>query len=1452
MTVSLGLCGGSRNTFAESVDTNPEVSEDNMNNPDGDPAENGLRSVASEQGTEEEKQEQNPSADGTGERDGNRTELEESFETGVPGGQSSAVQSTSGAEQVETGGEGETVVSSPQKETVKVSLSDLMANAGIEDGALEESKASTSAGKIKSCYVVLTDHKSSVDTDVYELALDEVNRGSGDPATHDNGNLDKYYYEYAKSAYQSFWEQYTIEKAIYVEDRSSLYFEGKATDYNPNLYEKGTQLTWLATTEVYSRELDAKSASGKSNYVSFDKDLSITFKKDKKGNYRINAKDAEVIYVLKKKTEATATPTPSPKPADQREVKKTLNSRLIRDLNVYTDNASDWAIQQDFRLINDIGNDGIHTQQNSEVYGNDHTLYAYECPGYLIGSEVIQTGRKDKTSPADQAEFTLAEDAYVSVAWDVRLSTPSWLSDTSKWTKIHGDAPSLLKVSTSQGTNKIAFVLLRAKCKAGEKIRLGAITDLPADGFYANYCVFVSRANQSGRMIKDLQVADTENAFAWSIINSNGLAAGDHYYGDRNLVYNGSNPLPDILMDTEYLATSCDSKYFEDKMSADGDFPEEARFTANENGTVFLALDPRILDPGIVTYGKIIAWLEKEKWIDTEQVLVMRDSQNIDRNLKIFKRNVRKGEQVVLTANGNTVRSAAHYLVFAKEGAADVIRDDDPSVVNCELYFCEGLDTQNMFLYSDISLGTDGIYRKQKAGETPAVIRASVYGSTEIPLTIPSSYRYNGNIDIRTDDDDLYGAGASFSAEKGTGTLRITIREIPPYIKGTHKYQTVRVFINLSKEKKYTVYFVDETAKNRDFEDVKKNNLDLIYDSNTYFAASRSEVNVEIDPEAYIVNAVRFLKNGKERQFFDLENGDPEQVPTRTSDDIDRFRACCSDGNVGAISFVNATYDLDVVIYVTPTTLRFQVLYYYSDRGEYSIIGGSDTGYFAETEQEKWDYSRNGAFIQYGLLSSMTNRPQGPLVSIGKKKKINMILPDGYEYGDSYMYGMKSNGMSDDNFRYTLKNEGYDQKNEVQAMNFVVNTPLPGRWAVARVVIVLKHKQIVQDYSNSHVYVWYYDIENGIFMNSVAEHFQVCKPDSKKGDVTVPYNLQDKIIDDNTLKAKDFVLKEVMVRKLKDYAAIPYAFYDKNKDSPDPILRSNPAVRFMMPKPENETNEGNLNDAEVLFLVIRANGRFGYNLNLPDARWSSDVSGEDYPAGHSENDMISIEGIDHTDVGVRKVFYRKRFAEDESITIVPDQPVSDEYTFIGWFDKRRSVIRDGKEVIVNMPTIRKSGTTLNYHTEREYTLDALWAQILTSDKEVYYNGRRQTLDKATARYSTGTLRKEYLDQLEAEGYELSEVTYSKTKDGTYGDLDSVAEVQPGRYKIYMKSVLRSANGKKGQDELAVYASSWLTINPVVDTGFSRNKVPFELMIVAAIPLVMLCLFKRKEDNEPEI
>ena len=190
MTVSLGLCGGSRNTFAESVDTNPEVSGDNMNNPDGDPAENGLRSVASERGTEEEKQEQNPSTDGTGKSDGNRTEPEESFETGVPGGQSSAVQSTSGAEQVETGGEGENVVSSPQKETVKVSLSDLMANAGIEDGALEESKASTSAGKIKSCYVVLTDHKSSLGTDVYELALDEVNRGSGDPAAAEGASGD--------------------------------------------------------------------------------------------------------------------------------------------------------------------------------------------------------------------------------------------------------------------------------------------------------------------------------------------------------------------------------------------------------------------------------------------------------------------------------------------------------------------------------------------------------------------------------------------------------------------------------------------------------------------------------------------------------------------------------------------------------------------------------------------------------------------------------------------------------------------------------------------------------------------------------------------------------------------------------------------------------------------------------------------------------------------------------------------------------------------------------------------------------------------------------------------------------------------------------------------------------------------------------------------------------------
>lgn len=1323
---------------------------------------------------------------------------------------------------------------------------------------LGESKAVTPSvsSKIYACYVTLTSLKASNGSDVYEMMLDEVDRGSADPAAHDNAVLDMYYYNYKNL---DFWKDYEIIRAIYVPDRNgSMIFEGNKNTKNDKIYQKGTLIAGEKKV-YYSRDLNASEAGGSSDYVTINKDLSIRMRSGK-----VNPKDAEIIYVVKKKTASTSAPKPStagkPTPTSKPTtgaVKRTISGRLIKSVKLYTDHASDWEIQQDFRLHEDIPEDGIHSRSNSEVYGNDSTLTAKSAPGYIIGAEVLQPARKDKLAAGTQAEVTAAEDMYLTVAMDTRVGElPAWLGE-GRWSVLSYYS-AVLSVSDDQN-NSIKYRLYRTKMSAGETLKLGSIENAPSGGGFAEYIVFATKPRQNGRVIQALWVEDEANAYAWSVIDDAGMTAGDHFYGDRCSVFPKGGVLPSVLQGTEFLSTACDSKNY---VKDGGILPEEARFTVGMDAAVYLAADHRLFDKTAEPNANISSWLARDGWTNTGQSMVVVDSIGQDQTMFLYRRNVKKGEVVILDANGNTSIETMNYLVFARPGLdeessggeqktdSEPEPEADPSKITCQLYFYEGYDSNYQPIYSEITQDADGIFRRAETGESPVTFTVALNEIKELKLTIPSSYRYTRRMYVFGDDEYLDGISASFSALNGTGSLRLRLTEEPPLVQGTRQYQTVNVVLELTKQTKYTVYYVDESAQNREFSDLQKNASDLIYYQESFYEDAGVRINLPLDSDSYTFYSARFLKGSSERQFYEFENWDPQNPPSRSKDDINNFSLKKANKEVSSVSFDNAKYDLNIIFFVVPKSVRYQVLYYYTDRSSYNILSGSEKNYFAEESTASLlDVNTYGNFTDYATLSAESGSFYGQLVSCGEKNNIHLVLPEGYEYSESFMYVQKKNGLTEENFRYELEEGELDGDNGVQNMSFRIQNAFPGTGSIACLVVSLKPKDKELDYSQSHVYIWYYDIENGKYLNGYGDHYQMVSPDRKKGNVMVPYRLVDSIMDDPALSAKDYILKEVQVMTLRSSESIPYTYYDKDKNSDNEIAKKYKNIRFLMPKPLSAEDTDRDNDVAVIFYVVNANGRVGYNLNLPDARWSQDGTADDYPQGHDENDMVSIQGVDQTDAGIRKLFYRRRFTDSEDIRIVQDQPVSDEYTFIGWFDKKRTMTKKGKQVVLSRPTIRKSGALFQYHTTSEYTLDALWARIDTDDKIVKFDGSAHTLDEANVSYSMGTLRKEYQDQMDEEGYVLSDVTYSKTKNGTYGDLASVAEVQPGRYKIYMKAALSQKSRGTSGDEIAVYATSWLTINPVAPTGISGKRTPFGVMLALGGILQIFYLIRKRKKNE---
>lgn len=299
-----------------------------------------------------------------------------------------------------------------------------------------------------------------------------------------------------------------------------------------------------------------------------------------------------------------------------------LNGKFIKNLVVNDkENAADWAINDKF-------------EKGAVIFG-DREITSINVPANLIGAEAVKTACDSKMFNEDLCSFTAGADTTIYIAVDERVVPvlPEWLSD---WTKTE---------DTLTASSDLTFVLYKKNFKSGEEVTLGKNG---GNGNNTNYLIFAKNIEivLNGKLIKNLQVFDSENAIDWSIQSD--FANDTKLFGDRDLT---CTEIPSILEGAEYVRTACDSKLFTDDL---------AEMTAGADMTVFVAIDTRV--------NPLPAWLNS--WTDTNTNI----STSNDLTMKVYSKFMKSGEKITLGTDGGLVESV-NYVVFAKEGTVAVRSD---------------------------------------------------------------------------------------------------------------------------------------------------------------------------------------------------------------------------------------------------------------------------------------------------------------------------------------------------------------------------------------------------------------------------------------------------------------------------------------------------------------------------------------------------------------------------------------------------------------------------------------------------------------------------------------------------------------------------------------------------------------------------------------------------------
>ncbi len=209
-------------------------------------------------------------------------------------------------------------------------------------------------------------------------------------------------------------------------------------------------------------------------------------------------------------------------------------------------------------------------------------------------------------------------------------------------------------------------------------------------------------------------------------------------------------------------------------------------------------------------------------------------------------------------------------------------------------------------------------------------------------------------------------------------------------------------------------------------------------------------------------------------------------------------------------------------------------------------------------------------------------------------------------------------------------------------------------------------------------------------------------------------------------------------------------------------------------------------------------GTAGYYLALSTATWNT-------PTG-----ITAYQDGDKT-----KYYYDKKFAKDDTFTVVSEVPTATGYEFIGWLDKERKT--EGKKYAA---TIRQAGDTVTYifKDDQTYTLDALWASISVTGYEGTYDGEAHTISSADIAINEGTqLDEKYIKQAKAL---ITEGTLMYSTDNENWSDTKPTFTNAGTYTVYVREVV-----KLGGEEKTLVGQGTVQINPreITITAGSASK-----------------------------
>ena len=277
--------------------------------------------------------------------------------------------------------------------------------------------------------------------------------------------------------------------------------------------------------------------------------------------------------------------------------------------------------------------------------------------GFLKYGKNYNAAVKDTVHTNKAGQFTMK----------LRYSSQSDIDQVDLY--VNGTKQETMHLSNTYGYSNWKTYEKTINLKAGDnKIEFKSNSALPSSLYIDNFTVDGDFGDGSGsiivnepdpiqgRIIRDLKVADAENADDWSIVYD--TTVGSRFYGDRDITVSS---IPSYLKNRETIRTACDSKLYS------GD---EAAFTVNQNATVYIAVDDRV--------NQGLSWLGS--WTKTSDTMTTSN----DVVLTLFHKDFSAGSSVTLGTNGAQGLSANYIVFVLPQGTYQSETHEYPKVTNIQ------------------------------------------------------------------------------------------------------------------------------------------------------------------------------------------------------------------------------------------------------------------------------------------------------------------------------------------------------------------------------------------------------------------------------------------------------------------------------------------------------------------------------------------------------------------------------------------------------------------------------------------------------------------------------------------------------------------------------------------------------------------------------------------------